>query len=86
VTYAPDLPDPLYTLETCVHPTPNRRYFETQTYLETVQGHNQLWLAGMHTQDVDVHKSAIRSAVHVAQRLAPDAPRLRQLLGQPAGA
>lgn len=85
VTYAPDLPDPLYALETFVHPKPNRAYFETQAYLETVQGHNQLWLAGMYTQDVDVHESAIRSAVHIARRLAPDAPRLRQLLGQAAG-
>ena len=85
VTYAADLPDPLYALETFVHPRPNRSYFETQAYLETVQGHNHLWLAGMYTQDADVHESAVRSAVHIAQRLAPNTPRLRQLLGQTAG-
>lgn len=86
VTYAPDLPDPLYALETFFHPKPNRSYFEAQAYLATVQGHNRLWLAGMYTQDVDLHESAIRSAVHIAQRLAPDTPRLHQLLGRAAGA
>lgn len=82
VTYAPALPDPLYGLVTFFHPKPNRHYFEAQAYLETVQGHNHLWLAGMYTQDVDLHESAIRSAVRVAQGLAPDAPRLHQLLDQ----
>jgi uncharacterized protein len=82
VTYASALPDPLYGLLTFSHPKPNRQYFEAQAYLETVQGHNHLWLAGMYTQDVDLHESAIRSAVRVAQGLAPDAPRLRQLLDQ----
>lgn len=81
VTYASALPDPLYGLVTFFHPKPNRQYFEAQAYLEAVQGHNHLWLAGMYTQDVDLHESAIRSAVRVAQALAPSAPRLRQLLG-----
>ncbi len=84
VTYAPALPDPLYGLVTFLHPKPNRQYFEAQAYLETVQGHNHLWLAGMYTQDVDLHESAIRSAVRIAQGLSPDTPRLRQLLGQVA--
>lgn len=80
VTYAPTLPDPLYALLTFQHPKPNQAYFATQAYLATVQGQHNLWFAGMYTQDVDLHESAILSAVQVARRLAPDSARLQKLL------
>jgi uncharacterized protein len=79
VTYAPDLPESLYALLTFRHPKPNQAYFATQAYLATVQGQHNLWFAGMYTQDVDLHESAILSAVQVARCLAPDSARLQRL-------
>jgi hypothetical protein len=50
-----------------------------------LQGRGQLWLAGAYLRDVDSHESAVLSAVHVARRLAPHAPRLQALLDSAAG-
>jgi predicted NAD/FAD-binding protein len=81
VTYEARLPEPLYGVATYDHPMVNTSYFATQKELAHWQGHNQIWLAGMHMHDVDCHESAILSAVSVARNLAPNAARLKQLAG-----
>jgi predicted NAD/FAD-binding protein len=81
VTYEARLPEPLYGLATYDHPTVNASYFAAQKELARWQGHNQIWLAGMHMHDVDCHESATLSAVNVARKLAPNAARLKQLAG-----
>ena len=80
VTYEARLPEPLYGVATFDHPKVNASYFQAQKRLAPCQGQQQVWLAGMHTTDVDCHESAIMSAVNVARRLAPRSARLRQLL------
>lgn len=80
ITYDHQLPDPLYALLTYDHPKVNRAYFDAQHSLLPIQGQDNLWFAGMYTNDVDCHESAITSSVRIAQRLTPDAPRLKQLL------
>ncbi len=53
-----------------------------QEALAKLQGLHGLWAAGMYTTGIDNHESAVRSAVTVAQRLAPDAERVRWLAPQ----
>ena len=79
VTFEPQLPEPLYRTVTFEHPKINRAYFEAQAALAALQGRDNLYLAGVHTQDVDCHESAIRSAVAAARRLSPRSSRLRWL-------
>ena len=81
VTYEARLPEPLYGVATYDHPVVNAAYFEAQKQLARWQGQAQIWLAGMYMHDVDCHESAILSAVHVARQLAPQASRLKQLVG-----
>ena len=50
-----------------------------QQALARLQGTGGLWAAGMYTDGVDNHESAIRSAVKVAKVLAPEAERVRWL-------
>jgi len=80
VTHESRLPEPLYALAQYAHPNVNLAYFGAQKALQALQGRNNLWLAGMYMHDVDCHESAVMSAVKVAQRLAPNSPRLRQLI------
>jgi predicted NAD/FAD-binding protein len=81
VTYEARRPEPLYGVVTFDHPSVTASYFEAQKQLAGRQGQNRVWLAGMYMHDVDCHESAILSAVQVAQKLAPHAARLEQLLG-----
>jgi len=81
VTYEARLPEPLYGVATFDHPCVTASYFEAQKELVRRQGQNRVWLAGMYMHDVDCHESAIQSAANVARRLAPNAARLKQLLG-----
>ncbi len=81
VTFATTLPAPLYAQATYWHPAINAAHFASQKVVQAHQGRHNLWLAGMYTHDVDCHESAILSAVNVAQRLAPNGTRLRQLMG-----
>jgi predicted NAD/FAD-binding protein len=71
--------EPLYLTRTYEHPMPTPSYFRTQAALAARQGAEGLWLAGLYTHDVDCHESAIVSAVNLARRLDPAAPRLAQL-------
>jgi predicted NAD/FAD-binding protein len=84
VTFEPQLPEPLYALAEYDHAKVNAAYFAAQPRLAALQGRQGLWLAGAYLQDVDCHESAIRSAVDIARRLAPNAARLRQLVGENA--
>ncbi|MCC6802011.1 MAG: FAD-dependent oxidoreductase [Anaerolineae bacterium] len=79
ITHDDHLPDPLYALVKYRHPRINAAYFGAQKALQAYQGVRNLWLAGMHMHDVDSHESAVISAVKVAQALAPNSPRLKQL-------
>lgn len=74
------LPQPLYHVVNYYHPRVNRNYFEAQKAVEAIQGNRQLWFAGVYTYDVDSHESAILSAARLAQKLAPNSSRLKQLL------
>jgi predicted NAD/FAD-binding protein len=80
VTFDERMPDPLYAVAHYEHGMITPDYFDAQRRLRELQGQHGLWLAGLYTHDVDSHESAIRSAVAVAQRLAPDSPRLKRLL------
>jgi predicted NAD/FAD-binding protein len=43
------------------------------------QGAGGLWTVGMYVTDVDIHESALASAIEVAQRIAPRSPNLTRL-------
>lgn len=81
ITYEEKPPDPLYATATYGHPKVNAHYFRAQAGLAEIQGKNGLWLAGTYTNDIDCHESAIVSALRVAEALAPESARLRQLAG-----
>jgi uncharacterized protein len=83
VTFEAQLPEPLYAVARYDHAKVNAAYMDAQPRLAALQGRGRLWLAGAYLQDIDSHESAIRSAVDVARRLAPDSGRLRQLIAPP---
>jgi predicted NAD/FAD-binding protein len=72
-------PAPLYRVTTYEHPRVEPGHFAAQARLASLQGAANLWHAGVHTQGIDCHESAVASAARVARRLAPGAARLRQL-------
>jgi predicted NAD/FAD-binding protein len=81
VTFEERMPEPLYAVATYAHGKITPEYFNAQEQLRPLQGRHGLWLAGLYTHDADSHESAVRSAVTVAQTLAPGSARLRLLLG-----
>ncbi|WP_243076182.1 FAD-dependent oxidoreductase [Microbacterium sp. SS28] len=81
VTFDERMPQPLYATATYEHLAPTVEHFDAQRELKQLRGHGDVWLAGLYTDDADSHESAVRSAVTIAQRLAPDSPRLRKLMG-----
>jgi predicted NAD/FAD-binding protein len=48
-----------------------------QSTLSRLQGTDDLWAVGMYTDGIDNHESALRSALKVARRIAPNAARVR---------
>ena len=80
VTFDDVLPEPLYAVATYEHGRITPDYFDAQRRLRPMQGRHGLWLAGIYADDADSHESAIRSAVSVAEQLAPRSPRLRRLV------
>lgn len=74
-----ELPHPLYALKLFYHPKPNPAYFENQKVVAQTFGHNNLWIAGFYTNDIDSHNSAILSAMAIAKKLAPNSDRLKIL-------
>jgi uncharacterized protein len=81
VTYDRRLPEPLYATARYRHGKITVDYFDAQARLAQRQGEHGLWLAGLYTDDVDSHESAVHSAVRVAQALAPASARLALLTG-----
>lgn len=79
VTFDAAPPRQLHALHTFDHGIIDRTYFRAQRELAPLQGEEGLWLAGVYTAGIDSHESAIRSAVRIAERLAPGHPRLRLL-------
>lgn len=81
VTYDAALPDRVHRVTTYDHPKVTPAYFAAQRALASEQGKGGLWLAGMHTRDIDSHESALVSGVKAAQGISPGAPRLGLLAG-----
>lgn len=81
VTYEARMPEPLYALAHYQHGKVTVDYFDAQRRLKALNGQHNLWLAGLYMDDADSHESAIRSAVTVAERIAPESARLKQLVG-----
>ncbi len=81
VTYEAEPPRPLYATASYRHGLIDTAYFDAQRRLRPLQGREGVSLAGLYTADADSHESAVRSAVAVAERLAPAAPRLELLRG-----
>lgn len=79
ITYETHLPEPLYAVAKYFHPRVDSAYFGAQKALQPYQGINNLWLTGIYMHDIDCHESAVVSGIKVAQALAPNSPRLRQL-------
>ena len=75
---------PASTLRTAdyrhIHITPAHR--ERQRTLEAMQGRDGVYAAGMYTDGIDNHESAVRSGLRVAERLAPASERVRWLAEQ----
>jgi uncharacterized protein len=79
ITYERRLPEPRYFMADYEHLRVGPQHFRTQKALSTLQGRNNLWLAGLYTHDIDCHESAIVSAVKIAQRLDPQSANLNRL-------
>lgn len=78
----PGFPEPntIHGLQHYYHAKPNMDYFKTQEAIHHYQGAHNLWLAGLYTNDIDSHESALKSAMAIAQKLAPNSLRLTKLL------
>jgi predicted NAD/FAD-binding protein len=78
----PEFPEPTHplALQQYHHAKPNKNYFMAQEVLAAEQGNNNVWLAGLYTNDIDSHESALNSAITIAQKLCPQSARLNQLL------
>lgn len=74
-----ELPQPLYAIKYFYHPKPTPAYFENQNQIAESLGHNNLWIAGFYTTDIDSHNSAILSAIAIAKKLNPKSARLEYL-------
>lgn len=59
-----------HILVTCAHHTRQRRLVE-------LQGTAGIWAAGMYTDGIDNHESALRSALRVSERLSPHSQRVQ---------
>jgi predicted NAD/FAD-binding protein len=79
VTFDTHLPAALYAQVEYRHVKINLDYYHAQKNLIALQGHNQLWLAGLYMHDIDSHESAIMSAVNIARRLDPQSINLQKL-------
>lgn len=77
----PGFPEPvqIHATQDYFHPKPNLNYFKAQQVIASTQGINNLWIAGLYTNDIDSHESAVVSAVTIAKKLAPQSKRLQSL-------
>lgn len=76
------IPNPLYALLNYELPMVNKHFFEAQQSTKRFQGYQNLWIAGMHTHEIDSHESAVISAISIAKRLCPSSQRLNDLICQ----
>jgi predicted NAD/FAD-binding protein len=67
------------------HPLHTPDYVRAQAEIAARQGRRNVWFAGSWTQDIDLQETALRSAMALAQRLAPRAQNLARLLAKAAG-
>ncbi|KTC98393.1 FAD-dependent oxidoreductase [Legionella erythra] len=74
-------PNHLYALIKYQHPYTDKAFFEAQKAAQAEQGQYNLWFAGMWMNDIGSHEDAIVSAIHIAERLAPNSARLHILQG-----
>ncbi len=72
-------PSPLYALAEYDHLLMDLDYYRAQKAINMVQGNRNLWFAGNYMDGTDSHESALRAAVRVASKLAPDSDNLRML-------
>jgi uncharacterized protein len=79
VTFDAHMPDALYKVINYRHVKVNLNYYQAQKNLISLQGRNQLWLAGLYMHDIDCHESAILSAVNIARKLDPQSLNLQEL-------
>ncbi len=63
------------------HPIIDPDFFIVQAAMQAISGNHNMWFAGVHTGEFDLHESAVCSAVNVAKKLAPSSARLQKLIG-----
>ena len=73
------MPSPLYARREYWHPKLTAAYSAMQRGIAPLQGASGLWIAGMHTQGMDNHESAVVSAIAIARRLLPHSRRLAEI-------
>lgn len=69
----------LYDIRYYYHAQVDKNYLANQKFLETVQGINGLWFAGIYTSGLDIHESSIISAINITKKLNPDSDRLKTI-------
>jgi uncharacterized protein len=62
-----------------LHPLISPAFVAAQDRLASLQGVERLWFAGSYCRDIDLQETAIRSALAVAERLAPGAENMVRL-------
>lgn len=77
------MPRPLYSLDRYYHAQVNADYFTAQEVIFAQQGVRNLWLAGIYTQGIDSHESAVKSALDIARKIAPHSKRIKELESLP---
>ncbi|MCL5875118.1 MAG: FAD-dependent oxidoreductase [Candidatus Dependentiae bacterium] len=77
-----DFPDPkpLYAISKYHHAQVTPTYFQVQQELSVLQGEHNVWIAGLYTQDIDSHESALTSALKIAEQLAPGSTRYNAIM------
>jgi predicted NAD/FAD-binding protein len=68
-----------------LHPLISPEFVAAQERLATLQGVEGLWFAGSYCRDIDLQETAVRSAIAVAEALAPGARNLARLQPSAAG-
>jgi predicted NAD/FAD-binding protein len=79
VTFAREMPRNLYSVHEFTHPILTPGHYRAQGKLKAINGRDNLWFAGSHTQDIDSHESGVLSAVSIARKLNPHSVHLKSL-------
>lgn len=80
----PGFPEPrsIYSDDRYFHAKPTVEYYRVQDLMRCWQGINNLWIAGVYTQDIDSHESALNSALDIVKQIAPISKRLHALIDE----